>query len=298
MADVAPTVCFVTMVRDDDLFLRLWIRHYERIVPRDHLFILMDGQDREPPPFAAGCQILRIPRQAVGSDWDTRRWKMLSDLNTFLLNRYDIVALNDVDEILVVDPASGIGLIEAMSKAKELGVISPFALEVVHRFDICPDAIDLDRPILRQRPHVRLNGSYNKPCITSVPVRWSVGGHYSDFPTLNLDSDIYLFHLNRIDLDILKDRQAKRFALARSATEAGSVNVAGGGWKRTSDDAERFLRRLQETGPPEETDFTFSWQRKRMTSDWEWDKEFGVWRHARFANRRTYKVPERFHDLF
>ncbi len=298
MPHAAPCVCFVTMVRDDDLFLRLWITHYERMVPRDQLIILVDGLDQPVADFAAGCQVIRMPRPEVGKDWGVQRWVMLSDLNALLLNRFEIVVMNDVDEILVVDPDRGISLMDAIGRARQVGVISPFAVELVHRTDVCPDPIDFGRPIIGQRPHVRLNASYNKPCITSVAVRWSLGAHYSDFPTLTLDPDIYLFHLRYFDLETLRARQAKRFAFTQAATEAGVAGVAGNGWNKSSNEVEDFLRALQEKGAPLDSDFGFAWQRKRMTSDWAWDAEFNIWRHARFANRRTYKVPERFHDLF
>jgi hypothetical protein len=293
-----PLVCFATMVRDDALFLRLWIAHYERLVPRDHLVILIDGLDQPVPDFADGCQVIRMPRPAVGKDWGVQRWVMLSDLNTLLLNRFEIVVLNDVDEILVVDPDRGVSLMDAIARAKDVGVLSPFAVELVHRTDICPEPIDFSRPIIGQRPHVRLNASYNKPCITTVPVRWSLGAHYSDFPTLNLDPDIYLFHLRYFDLETLKARQGRRFAFTRSATDAGVEGVSGNGWNKSSKDVEDFLLSLQEKGEPQDSDFGFDWQRKRMTSDWARDEEAGIWRHAKFANRRTYKVPERFHNLF
>jgi hypothetical protein len=223
---------------------------------------------------------------------------MLSDLNAFLLNRFEVVVLNDVDEILVTDPNSGISLIEAISRARDVGVISPFAVELVHRTDICDKSIDFSRPIIGQRPHVRLNASYNKPCITAKPVRWSLGGHYSDFPKLELDPNIFLFHLRYFDLETLRERQSKRFDLVKSARKLGVEGVSGNGWNKSSDDVEEFLVSLQQKGAPEDCNFGFEWQRRKMTSGWSWDAGEGVWRHAKLANRRTYSVPERFHNLF
>jgi hypothetical protein len=293
-----PTIAFATMVRDDEVFLRLWIDHYGRLVPRDHLVILVDGLDQTVPDFAEGCQVIRMPRPPFGKDWSGQRWSMLSDLNALLLNRFDVVVLNDVDEILVVDPDRGFGLLDAIGRAKDVGVISPFAVELVHRTDICPDPIDLSRPIIGQRPHVRLNASYSKPCISSVPVRWSHGGHYSDFPTLNLDPDIYLFHLRYFDLETLKERQNRRFSFTQAAAQAGMENASGNGWTKSGTDVEQFLTSLQEKGDPVDTDFRFDWQRKRMSGNWTWDDTQKIWRHARFAARRTYKVPARFHAVF
>ncbi len=297
MSSAPANIAFVTMVRDDHFFLRLWVEHYARHVPRQHLFILLDGFDQTPPDFAAGCQIITLPRSTPGPGWDMRRWKMLADFNATLLGRFDVVVLNDVDEIIVPDPASGISLLEALARAREVGVITPFAVEVVHRYDICPDPLDPTQPILRQRPHVRIHSSYSKPCITSLPVRWSLGGHQSDHPTLELDPALYLFHLRFVDRGMLLARQATRHAIMQTGNPDGSI-VAGPGWSDSVDEISGFLLSLQTYGVPAESDFQFGWQRRRITSGWRRAHATGLWHQGKVSNRsRTYIVPERFRDL-
>ncbi len=293
----SPSIAFVTMVRDDNFFLRLWVEHYARHVPRQHLFILLDGFDQTAPDFAAGCQIITLPRSTPGPGWDMRRWKMLADFNAALLGRFDVVVLNDVDEIIVPDPASGISLLDALARAREVGVITPFAVEVVHRYDICPDPLDPTQPILRQRPHVRLNVAYAKPCITAVPVRWNLGGHRSDHPLLDLDPVLFLFHLRFVDRDMLLARQTARHTIMQ-ATRPENPVVAGIGWTKSAGEIEGFLQSLQEKGAPAESDFQFGWQRRRMTTGWRKDEASGFWQMGKIHNRqRTYEIPERFRDL-
>lgn len=297
MAASPSSIAFVTMVRDDHFFLRIWVDYYARHVPRHHLFILMDGFDQTPPDFAAGCQIITLPRSEPGPGWDVRRWKMLADFNATLLGRFDVVVLNDVDEIIVPDPAHGIPLLDAVARAREVGVISPFAVEVVHRFDICPEPIDPSRPILRQRPHVRVNERYSKPCITSVPVSWNLGGHMSDFADLNLDETLYLFHLRFFDREMLLERQSHRLAITMAA-QPGQPEVAGGGWTKSETEIEGFLLSLQAQGKPVENDFQFSQKRRRMKGGWRKERDTGMWRLGTiFDRRRTYLVPDRFFDL-
>ena len=292
-----PCIAFVTMVRDDQFFLRLWVEHYARHVPRQHLFILVDGFDQTLPAFAAGCQIITLPRLAPGPGWDTRRWDMLADFAATLLGRFEVVVLNDVDELILPDPASGLDLLEAIGRARETGVITPFAVEVVHRFDLCPDPIDPGRPVLAQRPHVRVNDAYAKPCITSVPVRWNLGGHRSDFPTLNLDEALYLFHLRFVDRDMLLARQAARNAMMAASVTDQPV-VAGSGWAKSGGEIERFLLDLQSHGAPVETDFSFAEKRRRMRAGWLQDPGSGLWQMGRTYDRnRTFVVPERFRTL-
>lgn len=291
-------IAFVTMVRDEPVFLPLWIRHYARIAPKEHLFILLDGLDQMVPDVASGCQILRVPQVTVAPGWDEARWRMLTAFANTLRERFDVVVLNDVDELIVLDPEQGDDLAAALAEAQQHGVISPFAVEVIHRPDLEPDALSPNLPILRQRRHVRINSSYAKPCITARPVRWSLGGHKSDFPELHLSRKLYLFHLRAMDRNMMRARQARRRALV--SDEAGDLvaGVAGSGWALAQDEVDGYFAKFVERAAPEANGFNFDWQRTRIEQNWTCNPATGFWEHARVLNRRSYVIPERFADLF
>lgn len=289
---MGTNIAFATMVGDEPIFLPIWIKYYSRFVDKSQLFILVDGMDRALPPEAEGCQILRLPRRPLGPGWDIARWQMISDLTSTLLHRFAVVVFNDVDEILVLDPAQGQDLVGSVMRAVDIGVISPFAIEVLHRIDLEPEPIDPLRPILSQRHFGRINASYCKPCITATPLRWSLGGHYSNHPTLHLDRALFLFHLRYVDHGYLLDRQASRKAMM---TDAG---VAGAGWDKDQDQMTQFLHSFVEAGPPIEDGFAFDWQRRRIEKSWAFDDEAGIWRHDRLHNRKTYRIPAAFDGIF
>jgi len=297
------SIAFVTMVRDEPFFLPRWIAHYARHVPKSRLFILLDGGDQQLPREAEGCQIISLPRRPPAAGWDRNRWDLLSNFAGTLLTRFEIVVVNDVDELIVTDPGSGEDLVTALSRARDCGVLSPFALEIIHRLDRDSPSFDYGRPILEQRRHARLNASYCKPCILSKPVCWSVGGHYSDFPVLNLDRNLYLFHLRFIDLGMLVRRQGSRneiMSLAARDNEAWPEGgeVAGSGWSKSSEDMKQFLQSFVAKGEPIDNDLDFGWQRRKIQEHWSWDEKQGVWKHPRLHNRRTYVIPDRFLGLF
>lgn len=285
------------MVGDEPFFLPIWIAHYARFVPKDQLFILVDGAHRVLPAQAQGCQILVLPHVVPGPGWDRKRWDMISAFTAMLLGRFDVVAFNDVDEIIVADPACGKGLLELIGRAKTLGVVTPFAIELLHRFDLEPEALHNRAPILSQRRFGRINASYCKPCIISRPVRYSVGGHYSDFPDLHLDEHLTLFHLRFADQAMLQSRQTNRQALMAAASTGEEV-VAGAGWSKGAEEMDQFLTSFVEMGPPIDTDFSFGWQRKRIINSWAHDQDAGLWRHGKLHNRKTYTIPPRFADAF
>jgi len=289
-------IACVTMIRDEPVFLPIWAGHWRAVVPPEHMFILIDGLDQPVPEVVRDCQVIRLPRRPLAAGWDEARWRMLSAFANSLLERFDVVVLNDVDEVVVLDPEAGGTLAEALAEARHLGVISPFAIEVVHRIDREPGDLDLTRPVLAQRRHGRINASYCKPCIIARPVRWSLGGHYADFPKLHLSRSLFLLHLRAMDAGLLRSRQAARFAMVTDAAGAVVDGVAGGGWARGGDEVERFLDSFTKS-EPEETDFRFDWQRRRIEDSWQLDKNSGLWRHDRLHNRRSYVIPERFSDL-
>lgn len=294
----APRIAFVTMVRDEPVFLPLWIAHYARIAPRDHLFVIFDGLDQPIPEIAHGTQVLRVPQIPIVAGFEEGRWRMLTSFANALLERFDVVVLNDVDELIVLDPDAGGDLAGAIAEAQEIGVISPFAVETIHRTDLEPAPLDPTAPILRQRRHARINAAYAKPCITARNLRWSLGGHTADFPKLHLSRKLYLFHLRALDRDMMQARQAKRLQLVSDATGKVIAGVAGPSWSVGTDEVDAYLTKFIERGAPVEGGFDFNWQRTRIEAEWTCDPKTGFWQHARFVNHRTYRVPDRFLDLF
>ncbi len=296
MGSTARTA-FATMVGDEPFFLPLWIAYYAQFVPKSHLFILVDGPHRSLPAQAQDCQVIVLPYVTPGPGWDRSRWQMISSFTATLLHRFDVVAFNDVDEILLADPACGLDLLTLIARAQQVGVISPFALELLHRTDLEPARLHANAPILSQRRFARINASYCKPCVTSRPVNWSIGGHYADFPDLNLDTQLYLLHLRFADRDMLLERQNSRQALMTPTPEGAEV-VAGAGWSKGADEMDHFLQSFITAGPPVDSDFSFDWQRKRIIKSWAYDADAQIWRHDRLHNRKTYTIPPRFAGLF
>ena len=298
MVDGAKSgIAFATMVGDEPFFLPVWINYYARFVPKEQLFILVDGAHRILPAQAQGCQILTLPHVLPGPGWDRVRWEMISAFTTMLLGRFDVVVFNDVDEIIVADPDCGAGLGDLIGRARDVGVISPFAIEVLHRLDLEPDALHAAAPILSQRRFGRINASYCKPCIIARPVKFSLGGHYSDFPALHLDPHLFLFHLRFADHAMLLARQANRQGLMAAGNKAAE-GIAGSGWSKGAVAMDEFLHSFVDAGPPIDSDFSFGWQRAKIAKSWIYDAENGIWRHDRLHNRKTYTIPPRFAGLF
>ncbi len=286
-----------TMVRNEDYFLKLWVSYYEQFVPREHIFIVVDGLDSTLPDGLDGCQILTFPRSEVGEGWDKKRWEFLSSLATMLTRRFEVVVGGDVDELVVLDPQYGNDPINHVLTRTTTNVISPFAIEIIHRVDL-EQPLSIEHPVLSQRRYGRINFTYCKPCITRVPINWSIGQHYADYPELTLSDELFLFHLRFLDRDMLIQRQKSRNEIVSDPRGSTVSGVAGYGWQKSYETMENFLISFVQKGPPEETDFRFEWQRRRLKKNWYFDEEKGFWFHDPLHNRRTYTLPERFCRLF
>lgn len=92
-----------------------------------------------------------------------------------------------------------------------------------------------------------------------------------------------------------RGRQQSRKDLVSDGDGSAIPDAAGGGWQKSADEMDAFLDSFVEKGPPEETDFSFVWQRAHFRNKWRFDKAEGIWR---LHNRRTYTLPDRFSQVF
>jgi SEC-C motif len=82
--------------------------------------------------------------------------------------------------------------------------INPIGLNVLHDRPR-EGPLDLTRPLFSQRAYAQFDQLYCKPTISRVPMRWSVGLHFSA-KTPCYATDLYLFHLRAMDYDISRAR--------------------------------------------------------------------------------------------
>jgi hypothetical protein len=69
-----------------------------------------------------------------------------------------------------------------------------------------PTPLDLSRPVLDQRRFWFVDSGYDKPALASAPTKWAVGFHGLEDGRRNIDPDLRLIHLHRMDYDLCRDR--------------------------------------------------------------------------------------------
>lgn len=199
-------ICAITMVREDDYFLKKWIAYYGSQLEKKNLYIFFDGKDQDIPDFCEGTNTMlcdRVKGQVTKAD--KGRILFLSKQANKLLQKYDLVIGTDVDEFLVVDPATGLSLSEYLNKLHINTSISGLGVDVGQHLQK-EKKLDPERPYLEQRHFGYLSSRYTKASVIATSVTWGSGFHRVKHRNFHIDPNLYLFHFGCIDLDMLKER--------------------------------------------------------------------------------------------
>ena len=185
------------------MFLPLWLRYYSRFFdPRD--IYVLDNDSNDGSTDADGFVRIPVQRDAVDHTWMVRT---IESLQHELVERYDVVVVTDVDELLAPVPEWGT-LGEYLDDFDE-DWVNCLGYEIVH----LPEreaAIDLTRPILDQRGHWFANDAYDKAAVATVPMRWRPGFHGREDFQFQPDPDLRLIHLHRMDYEVCRRRHETR----------------------------------------------------------------------------------------
>lgn len=199
-------ICALTMVRNDEFYLRKWVAYYGAEIGMENLYVFLDGKDQEIPQWCPDVNVTavdKIPGQVVEAE--KGRLDFLSAKAAELLQTYDLVIGVDADEILVVDPKLGKTLAEYLSEADIDVSISGLGVDVGQHTAEEGD-ISSDLPFLSQRHYARLSTRYTKPCVIAKPVRWGRGFHRIKGHNFHIGKDLFLFHFGYFDLGRIKAR--------------------------------------------------------------------------------------------
>ena len=203
---MAKKICALTMVRNDEFYLRKWVAYYGAELGAENLYVYLDGKDQEIPDWCPGVNVEavdKIPGQVVEAE--KGRLDFLSAKAAELLTSYDLVIGVDADEFLVVDPKLGLSLSEYLSKARIRTSLSGLGVDVGQHTEQEGD-IREDAPFLSQRHYARLSTRYTKPCVIAKPVRWGRGFHRVKGHNFHIGKDLFLFHFGYFDLGRIKAR--------------------------------------------------------------------------------------------
>lgn len=275
-------ICAITMVRNDEFYLRKWVEYYASQLGREHLRIFFDGEDQRIPDFCEGVYTElkpRIPGMVVKAEKE--RLTFLSQQAARLMQEegYDLVIGVDADEYLVVDPKVGKTLGEYLGEREVECCLSGLGIDVGQHLE-CEAKIDASRPWLRQRGYAYLCSRYTKPSVIAKPVMWGAGFHRVKGHNYHIDPNLYLFHFGSIDLEMIKERMGNNDLvstgrLGHIKKRAKTIYVVTAATPREWDKTVSGMRRAQQ------------WLRQPLA----WNKPWNP------ITKVVVSIPERFKDI-
>ena len=211
---MAKKICALTMVRNDEFFLRKWVAYYSAQIGAANLYVYFDGEDQVVPDFCERINVCvreRVPGQVAAAD--RGRIDFLSSQASELLKNYDMVIGTDVDEFLVVDPQLGVSLSEFLSRLPARVSYSGLGIDVGQHLGK-ESEIDESVSFLKQRHYARLSTRYSKSTVITKPVRWGSGFHRVRNTNFKIIKDLYLFHFGCVDMKRLEAKFSDKDKIA------------------------------------------------------------------------------------
>jgi hypothetical protein len=197
------TRALITMVHNEPVFLPIWLGYYSRFFGPEDIYVF-DNETDDGSTQRDGFVRIPVRHNRVDHTW---MLNTIQDLQHELLERYDMVLVTDVDEIVGPDPSWGT-LGEYLDRFDEEWV-NCLGYELLHVRDEEPP-LQLDQPILSQRRYWYFNDAYNKAALASVPMEWTPGFHGRTDGSYALDPDLRMIHLHRMDYQICLERHRTR----------------------------------------------------------------------------------------
>jgi hypothetical protein len=249
MTKKAPLAA-LTMVHAEDFFLSRWIAHWRKYLPDEAIYVLNHGGNADVAKIAKGCTVINLPYDATKKAVNQRRWQILSLHGSSLTQFYDWVAVNDVDEFVVLDPDQGDDLPKYLADLSARVTCPPaittFAIEIVHVPELETEDVISAGPIIGKRRIYRLNSNYCKPCLISQPTEFKAGGHGANHEQIYIDPHLYNFHLRFVDYDYCMTRFRKslhRRLDGKSEEEQAQMKDGNWGWAYVDKTFEEMSKR-------------------------------------------------------
>ncbi|NRB04393.1 MAG: glycosyltransferase family 2 protein [Rhodobacteraceae bacterium] len=284
------TTAVLTICRDDRYFLERFVQYYGGLFGRNNIYIISHGDEPMVREVAEGCNIFPVPAIET-SKFTMLHWRTKNHLKNALRQWYKHVIVCDVDEFIVVDPASGKNLATWLDTAATGTFYTAMGLEIVHLRDREPDGID--QGILGPRLHTQVALHYAKPCIVSRRGKIGRGGHYAEYDQLNMPEFLYLFHMKYCDFDLFVETANRRNAFIEDQKKLATDGKVRTNPKWFADNRADEATFAAFADRPVETGFDLSHIRQAMHDSWE-PRGNDLWHFHRPEYKELYKLPDRF----
>lgn len=193
-----------TIVNNESFFLPIWLKHYKHFFPKTDIYVL-DHLSMDLSTSNLDVNVIKVGTNVL-FDHD---WLKLTveNFQKHLLNEYEIVIFSEVDELIYTLNESLHDSLQNFKKNNNVNFLTCNGYEVVQNLDQ-ELAIELDSFFLKNRNFwyktplpKTVPVTYDKTLITKVPLQYTLGFHETTNNEINYQSNLFLLHLHRIDLN-------------------------------------------------------------------------------------------------
>ncbi|MFA6636887.1 MAG: glycosyltransferase family 2 protein [Candidatus Omnitrophota bacterium] len=191
--------CVFTFVRNENVFLPIWLKYYSKFFSGSDIYVLDHSSD---DGSVAECRkkydfnVVDIPFVSYNVALKT---SVARKKQADLLNVYEYVLYADADEIIIPHPRRYKDLNCYIKQLKKDYCFCK-GYDLLQMKNETP--INLDMPILRQRKYWSFSPDYCKPLLSKKPLEWELGFHNAKNIARNIENDLLLLHLHRMDFKI------------------------------------------------------------------------------------------------
>ncbi len=191
--------CVFTFVRNENVFLPIWLKYYSRFFSGEDIYILDHSSDDNSitecrKRYNFNHTVIPFTSYNEQLKTDTARKKQAE-----LLNSYEYVLYADADEIIVPNPRKYQGLYDYIKRFNGDYCFCK-GYDLVQTEYEAP--INGDIPILQQRKYWSFSPNYCKPLLSRIPLNWEIGFHSATNIKERRDNNLWLLHLHRMDFDM------------------------------------------------------------------------------------------------
>lgn len=231
----------VTMVRDEDFFLEVFVNHYTRMYS-DVDFFIIDHASINPVSEFARSRLKHIPQGRINVIRippipfdDNYKSSAISSLANMALAAYDVVIVSDIDEIVI--PIGGDIVEIAMADRSE--IIAPLGFEAIHHTKV-EKSYEPDHPFLSQRRYGYFRAAESKPVIWKAHNTASPGLHKS-VNKFDFNERLILAHLRYVDFRKSRDRIEHRQSINFSKNQ--KHHGYGAYWSASTEAREEIFKK-------------------------------------------------------
>jgi hypothetical protein len=214
-----------TMVKNENYFLPIWLKHYKKFFSNEDIFIL-DHQSNDGSTENLDVNVIPVINElAFDHQWLVN---VVQDFQKHLLQEYESVLFAESDELVYSLDGDLNGLINHFSSDPNIEFLSCHSHEVIQDLE---NEIPISKTdeILKHRNNWFHWGMYDKTLLTKVPLHYEWGFHNTIGRPKNFKYDIFLLHLHRCDFELMLERHEER------ANKWKMKEDGGGGQHRISD---------------------------------------------------------------